>query len=454
MEPFRFHVFVCTQEKPEGVPSCPAKGSWRVLDALHRQLKSHGLSDEVQVTTSGCLGLCDHGPVMIAYPDGAWYREVQVEDVPEIVASYLQSGKVVARKAWTDATAMKAEILDHVAHYLAMVKARDEAGILPDDLNETIRGFMSSRAVLTALELDLFTAVGTGASAPEVAGKIQTNPRATEMLLNALASLKLLEKKDRSFYNTPVSTRFFAEGSPDNARGGLMHMANLWQRWSTLTECVRAGTAVQTGKRDSSSTQAFIAAMDRNARERAQSVVQAVGSEGIRRMLDLGGGSAAYSIAFAKAIPGLQADVLDVPEVLPLTQDFIRKAGLSERVHTRPGDMLHDPLGEGYDLILLSAICHMFSPEENRALFRRVCAALAPNGRLVVQDFILEPDKTAPRFAALFALNMLVGTRAGSSYSEPEYADWLRDAGFEEMRRVRQAGPSGLMIATRPGAPN
>lgn len=116
--------------------------------------------------------------------------------------------------------------------------------------------------------------------------------------------------------------------------------------------------------------------------------------------------------------------------------------------------MLHDPLGEGYDLILLSAICHMFSPEENRALFRRVCAALAPNGRLVVQDFILEPDKTAPRFAALFALNMLVGTRAGSSYSEPEYADWLRDAGFEEMRRVRQAGPSGLMIATRPGAPN
>ena len=454
MEPFRFHVFVCTQEKPEGVPSCPAKGSWRVLDALHRQLKSHGLSDEVQVTTSGCLGLCDHGPVMIAYPDGAWYREVQIEDVPEIVTSHLQSGKVVARKAWTDATAMKAEILDHVAHYLAMVKARDEAGILPDDLNETIRGFMSSRAVLTALELDVFTAVGAGASAPEVAGKIQASPRATEILLNALASLKLLEKKDGSFYNTPVSARFFAEGSRDNARGGLMHMANLWQRWSTLTECVRAGTAVQTGKRDGSSTQAFIAAMDRNARERAQSVVQAVGSEGIRRLLDLGGGSAAYSIAFAKAIPGLQADVLDVPEVLPLTQDFIRKAGLSDRVHTRPGDMLHDPLGEGYDLILLSAICHMFSPEENRALFRRVCAALAPNGRLVVQDFILEPDKTAPRFAALFALNMLVGTRAGSSYSEPEYGAWLQEAGFGEVRRVRLPGPSGLMIATRPGGPN
>jgi predicted O-methyltransferase YrrM len=141
--------------------------------------------------------------------------------------------------------------------------------------------------------------------------------------------------------------------------------------------------------------------------------------------------------------------VLDVPEVLPLTQEYIRKAGLADRVHTRPGDMLHDHLGEGYDVILLSAICHMFSPEENRGLFQRAGAALARGGKLVVQDFILEPDKTAPRFAALFALNMLVGTRAGSSYSEPEYADWLGQAGFGEIRRVRLPGPSGLMIATR-----
>ncbi len=454
MEPFRFHVFVCTQEKPEGVPSCPAKGSWRVLDTLQRELKSHGLADDVHVTTSGCLGLCDHGPVMIVYPDGAWYREVQAEDVREIVTSHLDSGKIVARKAWTDAPAMNAEIQDHHAHYLAMLKARDEAGILPDDLNETIRGFMSSRAVLTALELDVFTAVGEGALAPEVAGRIQADPRATEMLLNALASLKLLDKKDGSFHVSPVSARFFVEGSRDNARAGLIHTANLWQRWSTLTECVRAGTAVQTGKRDGSWTQAFIAAMDRNARERAHSVVEAVGTDGLRRMLDLGGGSGAYSITFAKAIPGLQADVLDVSEVLSLTRDYIRKAGLSDRVHTRPGDMLHDPLGEDYDLILLSAICHMFSPEENRDLFHRAYAALAPNGRLVVQDFILEPDKTAPRFGALFALNMLVGTRAGSSYSEPEYTAWLREVGFGEVRRVRLAGPSGLMIATRFGDRN
>ena len=111
--------------------------------------------------------------------------------------------------------------------------------------------------------------------------------------------------------------------------------------------------------------------------------------------------------------------------------------------------MLRDPLGKNYDLVLVSAICHMFSPAENRDLFERAFNALAPKGQIVVQDFILEPNKTAPRAAALFSLNMLVGTRAGSSYSEPEYATWLRDAGFNDVRRVRLPGPSGLMIGVR-----
>lgn len=450
MEPFRHHIFVCTQEKPEGVPCCPGNGSWGVLQALGRELSSQGLDNDVQVSTCGCLGLCDDGPIMITYPEGIWYRKVKEEDVPEIVSSHLRAGKVVMRLAWSDAQAMKTMATEHRDHYRAMVKARDEAGILPDDLNETIRAFMPSRAVITALELDIFTAVASGASAGQVAQKVHADPRATEMLLNALASLKLLEKRDETFFNTAVSARSFSKGSRDNARGGLLHTAHLWHRWSTLTECVRAGTSVGTGREENWVTD-FIAAMDRNARERAGAVVKAVwaGAGAIKRMLDLGGGSGAYSIAFARAIPRLKSQILDLAEVIPLAQEYIRKAGLGERISTRAGDMLRDPLGENYDLILISAICHMFSPEQNRELLQRAYDALAPKGQLVVQDFILEPNKTAPRAAALFSLNMLVGTRAGSSYSEPEYASWLRDAGFADVRRLRLPGPSGLMIGVR-----
>jgi SAM-dependent methyltransferase len=373
---------------------------------------------------------------------------VKAPDAPEIVRSHLRSGQPVSRLVWSDTPAMKAMITEHHEHYRAMVKAREQAGVLPDDINELIRGFMSSRTILTALELDVFTAVAAGASADLVAEKIHASKRGTEALLHALAALKLLCKENGIFRNTPLSARFFADGSPDSARTALLHTANLWHRWSHLTASVRTGTPAQrTGDGDWVST--FIAAMDRNARERSQAVVKTVGTEGVRRILDLGGGSAAYSIALARANSGVTAEVLDLVDVIPLTQEYIRRAGLADRVRARVGDMLRDPLGQGFDLVLLSAICHMFSPEENRTLFQRVHTALAPGGRLLVQDFILEPEKTAPRFAALFALNMLVGTRAGGTYSEPEYTVWLSEAGFRDIHLVRLPGPAGMLLATR-----
>ncbi len=136
--------------------------------------------------------------------------------------------------------------------------------------------------------------------------------------------------------------------------------------------------------------------------------------------------------------------------MLPITQEHIRQAGLSDRISTRAGDMLNLPLEPAsYDLVLLSAICHMFSPQENRQLLSRAYSALAPHGRLVISDFILDADKTSPRFAALFSLNMLAGTHGGASYSEPEYEEWLKAAGFGAIKRVRLPGPAGLMIATK-----
>jgi len=449
MEPFRHHVFICTQEKAEGVTSCSGNRSLRVLQALERELITQGVDQEVQVTTCGCLGMCDDGPMMVTYPEGVWYRKIQEEDVPEIVSCHLRSGLIVSRLACSDLAAMKAEATEHRDRYRTMLKARDEAGTLPDDLNEMIRGFMPSRAVLSALELDVFTAVGGGATAEKVAEKIHADSRAAEMLLNVLVSLKLLEKRDGIFFRTPVSARFFSEDSRDNARPALMHTAHLWHRWSPLTECLRAGTSVEERGPHDNWVRAFITAMDRNARERSTALVKAVAFSGIRRMLDLGGGSGAYSIAFARAIPELKSEILDQADVVELTHEYISKAGLTDRISTRVGDMLCDPLGKNYDLILVSAICHIFSPKENQRLFHRIHDALAPRGQVVVQGFILEPGKTAPRFAALFSLNMLVGTRAGSSYSEPEYIQWLQSAGFSDVRRVRLPGPAGVMIGVR-----
>jgi (2Fe-2S) ferredoxin/predicted O-methyltransferase YrrM len=449
VEPFRYHAFVCTQEKPEGLPCCSAAGSARILDALYGELGAQGLADEVQISSCGCQGICDSGPMMIVYPEGIWYTKLTPADVPEIVSSHFKAGNKVARLERNDYAAMKAEMLDHRNKYLAMLKAKDAAGILPDEIGEMIRGYMPSRAILTALELDLFTAIGNGGTAMQIAAKIQCAVRAAEMLLNLMASLKLVEKSGERYTNSPLAARFFVEGVPDSARQAQLHIAHIWKNWSTLTEAVEVGTCVAP-RSQNDSTKSFIAAMDHNARGRARAVAQAAEINGAKRMLDLGGGSGAYSIAFAKAAPGLQAEIVDLAEVLPLAQDYIRKAGLADRITTREGDMLTVALDPGkYDLVLLSAICHMFSPEENKQLIEHAYRALAPKGRLVISDFVLEADKTAPRFGALFALNMLVNTRGGSSYSEPEYDAWLKQAGFAETKRVRMPGPAGLMIATK-----
>ncbi len=189
MEPFRFHLFVCTQQKPEGVPSCPASGSFAVLDALDREIQASGLNHDVQLTTCGCMGLCDEGPVMVVYPAGVWYRRVQAPDVSAIVGTHLRGGTPIDRLVWIDAPAMKAMSLEHGEKFRAAMAARDKAGTLPDRLDQVIRDYMPSRCILTALELDIFTAIGEGATAEEIGTKIQANARAAGMLLNALVAL-------------------------------------------------------------------------------------------------------------------------------------------------------------------------------------------------------------------------------------------------------------------------
>ena len=332
-----------------------------------------------------------------------------------------------------------------------------DPAVVPDDLMQLVRGYQASRVVLTGIELGAFTAVERlrpRATAERVAAELRADLRATEILLDALVALGLLTKERGAFANGATARRFLVAGSADDATVALRHNLNLWESWSSLTECVRSGRPAhvrEMAERGDEWTVPFIAAMHRNAAVRAPLVVQAVGPEAVRRLLDVGGGSGAYSIAFARANPALHADVLDLETVLPIASRYIVEAGLADRVHARRGDLRRDHLGSGHDLVLLSAICHMLGPDENRDLFRRAFEALVPGGRIVIQDHVMDGDKTSPRAGALFAVNMLVGTLAGATYSEAEYGGWLGEAGFTGVRRVPLPGPSDLVVAVRSG---
>ena len=127
MEPFRYHVYICTQEKPDpAAPSCSNNGSLKVLDAMRAELGKAGLADEVQVTTCGSLGLCTRGPNMVVYPEGTWYSGVQEADVPEIVKEHFVAGRTVERLANTDPVALREEILENKRKAIAAMKAAQE----------------------------------------------------------------------------------------------------------------------------------------------------------------------------------------------------------------------------------------------------------------------------------------------------------------------------------------
>ena len=455
MLPFRHHVFVCDQRKPEGAPCCSARGSQAVIEALRREVAARQLSNTVAVTPCGSLGLCENGPNMVVYPEGVFYSHVSPVDVEEIVAEHLVGGRPVKRLARTDEEALKAEIAQNRNRALTVQKARAAAGSVPDDLAELIRGYMPSRLLLTALELDLFTSVERGpppATAESLARALGCERRGIRTLLDALVALGALSKRDDTYANTTTSARYLVAGAQDDATAALRHNLSLWASWSTLTEVVRRGRPAprpEMKDRGDDWTVPFIAAMHRNAALRAPLVARSLGVAGVRRLIDIGGGSAAYSIAFAKESATLEADVLDIPSVVPIAQRHIEEAGLSGRVRPRAGDLRRDAFGVGYDLALLSAICHMLGPDENRDLLGRVFAALSPGGRVAIQDHVMAEDRTAPRAGAMFAVNMLVGTPGGGTYTEAEYRAWLEGAGFAEVRRISMRGPNDLLLARR-----
>ncbi len=307
-----------------------------------------------------------------------------------------------------------------------------------DGIREIAYGFQQSRILLTAFELDVFSLLGKdGLSSAEVASASGTDQRATDRLLNALCAIGLLEKDGNRFMNTVASSRFLARGRPE-FMAGLMHTVHLWTTWSTLTEAVRRGRPAAIRHVDDRGQEwltAFIAAMHARASSQAAAVVRGFDLAGVTRVLDVGGGSGAYAMAFARAKRGLRATVFDLPNVVPLTRTYVQQEGMSDSVETVTGDYLKDDLGKDYDLVFLSAIIHSNSFEENTDLIRKCAGALRPQGRVVVQDFIMEEDRVSPAAGAIFALNMLVGTEAGDTYTESEVRMMMNKAGLPKVQR-------------------
>jgi ubiquinone/menaquinone biosynthesis C-methylase UbiE len=180
--------------------------------------------------------------------------------------------------------------------------------------------------------------------------------------------------------------------------------------------------------------------MDVAARQLAQDISQKYNTAPYHRMLDVGGGSGAYTIAFLKQNPMLQAVIFDLAAVIPIARENVKQANLETRVSFVPGDFYVDELPRGCDLVLLSAIIHQNSPNQNLLLFQKIYRALDNNGVLLIRDFVMDSTRTKPLSGAMFALNMLVQTEGGDTYTFEEIEGSLKEAGFGDVELLAAGG--------------
>jgi SAM-dependent methyltransferase len=310
-----------------------------------------------------------------------------------------------------------------------------------------LRAFQHSRILLTAIELDIFAAIAEPAAADDIASRLGTDSRATELLLNALVALGVAEKSAGLYWNRAGAGELLADPA---TRMGLLHYAHRWNTWSNLTARVRGIAAAEDYRQlPSEIRESSMAMQNIRSTRRADAVAQLIADGGVPlRVLDLGGGTAPYSIALAARDSRLRAEIVELPELAPLTARSIAAARLSDRLRVIPGDIHTTELGNGFDVVLLCSITHLFGPEENRALAARCRQALRSGGRLVIHDHVMNAEKTAPLQGAIFAVNMLLATPSGATYSFEEYSEWLRAAGFCTIENRDTGTGIGLILAT------
>lgn len=310
-----------------------------------------------------------------------------------------------------------------------------------EDLSQLMRGYQGSCILAAAAELDL---MGTFAkrtfTAEQAAEELKVDQRGITILLDALTALQLLDKKD-STYTVPSSVACLLSGDrPGNQLAMAQHQANCLRRWSQLASILRTGQPAQDTSirgREADYT-AFIEAMDNVSTVVAGPLITELEPFSFKHLLDVGGASGTWTIAFLREKPHAKATIFDLPQVMPQAQERIDRAGMSSRVSLVAGDFYKDKLPTGADLAWVSAIVHQNSREQNRDLFAKVYEALEPGGQILIRDIVMDASRTSPVAGALFAVNMLAGTPHGGTFTLAELDQDLSAAGFTDVQLIRR----------------
>lgn len=327
-----------------------------------------------------------------------------------------------------------------------------------DEFRNAVSAYRLPVVLLAALELDLCTVVGTRTwRISDLAKELKVSERGLAILCRNLAMAGVLIKKGAIYKNSRLGATALNAKHPAYRGGYLDLIKNHWHDWCRLPESLRSGLPIDHDVPDSPEwRRRFTWAMHHRTLEIAPAITAQVKLGGSGTLLDLGGGPGTYALAFLAHNPHLRATVCDRDAALDVAREVAATHKSGRRLSYLPLDFTKESIPGTYDVIWYSNVLHIYSPEDNQAIFRRALAALAPGGRLIIQDaFLHDREGLFPADASLFAVSMLLFTKGGDTYSMVEVKRWLSDAGFSQVKSLHikkstEDWEGGILVASAP----
>ena len=329
-----------------------------------------------------------------------------------------------------------------------------------EQVNELARNFWYSAILRAAIKLDIFSLLENDTLTPQdVAVRIGASPRYTQSFLDCCVELDLLDKNDGKFMNSAMTSNYLVKGKAEYVGDHALHHTNTWASWGRLDEVIKEGKTLlpyETGYVDADTywSDYMIGQHNRATSGQAHYLVQTLDLREKRKLIDLGGGAASYSIALCDANAKLKAVVVDQKEPLSIAKPLVEESNLQDRITLLEGDFFDTHLGTGYDVCLISGVVLIKPEEDSRRLFQFAFDILEPGGLVVVQDYMrIEDHPERRRLDAMEDLYVLVAFDPGAGDREgDEVASWLEDAGFKNAKTIPLPTQLGLVTAEKPSA--
>jgi 3-hydroxy-5-methyl-1-naphthoate 3-O-methyltransferase len=328
--------------------------------------------------------------------------------------------------------------------------------LTPERIMQFAWAYTAPLMIEAAIHTGIFDALSSGPrTVEEVSQASGASVRGLRAVMNALVGFELLSKDGGRYANTPETQAFLVTTSPAFQGGLFKHVSKqLIPKWLDLTEIVRTGkpkTAVNQEDAGGAFFEELVPDIFPLSYQPARALAAALNVAGAAHssVLDIAAGSGVWSIALAQASPNVRVTAVDWAEVIPVTRKIVGRFGLEDRYTFVSGDLMNADFGSGHTIATLGHILHSEGEDRSRKLLKRVSDSMAAGGTIAIQEFLVNDDRTGPPPGLIFAVNMLVNTEHGDTYSVKEIGAWLQEAGFAGVRTLEAPGPSPLVLATK-----